>query len=155
MAKLKLKPPNAWENRFLTPSFIELKGGQNKTMGMLLEAARDRLLAFEGVRSEIAWQGIPWRWTLVFRVEGEEAVAFAYLVPEPGKLQIAVPLRREFLESLQVKRLPRTIRDRIVFASEVAGVFWARFEFASRGQLDEIVDLLQRKQAFTAAPAAT
>ncbi len=156
MAKFNAKPLSAWEDRFRTPSLAELRAAQpNKTLGQVLEHARERLAAFEGVKSEIAWQGIPWRWTIVFHPGDDEGLPLAYLVPEPGKLQVAVPLRREFAGTLPVKRLPRVIRDRIVFASEVAGILWPRFEFSTKGQFDEIEDLIRRKRAFSSETAAT
>ncbi len=153
MARTIQKPRLAWEDRFRKPSVDDLLEPFNKPVRHLIDLARERLSGFDGMTEEVAWQGIPWRWTFVYRFRDEAPRAWAYLVPDPVKPQIALPLIPEVTETLRIKRLSRFIRDRIVFATQVNGVRWAQWEIASKGQLDEVLELAACKHTVLAASA--
>ena len=153
MARTFLRPRLAWEDRYRQPAVADLLAPFNKPIKDLLEVARERLRSFEGMTEEVSWQGIPWRWTFVYRFRDEMPRAWAYLIPDPAKPQIALPLMPEVTETLRIRRLSRFIRDRIVFASQVNGVRWAQWEVSSKSQLDEILELAACKHTVLAASA--
>ena len=87
----------------------DLKGHfENKPLGQLFEEARTELMgcaraeeAGSGAITEsIAWLGLPWRWTVVYTVDApaqphlglQPAHAWAYLVPDPLKVQVCIPM---------------------------------------------------------------
>jgi len=138
----------AWEDQFRMPSLDELRNHYPKQLGNLISAARDRLLEFDGVEEEIAWQGLPWRWTLTYRCPEDPTRAWAYLVPDPEKPKISMPLTQEMVAALPMRRLKKFVRDGVVFARRVENVYWATWEITNRAQLDEVLDLAKRKHQF-------
>jgi hypothetical protein len=165
----------AWEDKFRVPTLQELLGHfHDKQIGQLFEAARGELLACgraaegglagSGAISEaIAWTGVPWRWTMVYTCDSpahallglQPSHAWAYLVPDPVKVQICIPMSIPLIQMLPARRLKKFIRDGIIHARAVAGVHWPCYEVTARAQLDDIVDLAQRKyRALTSQPDA-
>lgn len=151
MPSLNLRSRDAWTDRFRAPSVEELKQPLGKQLGQLLEATRQRLVDFAGVREELSWQGIPWRWTLVYRWDAEPDRPWAYVIPEPGKPRLALPLSAELIARLPARKLSKPVRDGIVHATEVASVRWAQWELTSKAQLEEILSIAGAKhEALTA-----
>jgi hypothetical protein len=140
MSKVRL----AWMDRFRAPSVSELFAPFNKQVCAILEHARARMLAVDGVKEEVSWQGV-WRWTLVYRIPGEGERGWAYLVPDPAKPRLALPVMDELIAELPMKKLSRVIRDGLAHAPTVDGVRWAQWEVQSRTQADEILSLAQLK----------
>lgn len=148
-----------WNDKFHKPTVAQLREGYAKPLIPILDAAREYLLALDGVSESVAWHGVPWRWTLVYRCTGEDRAAvtraFAYLVPDPNRLQVCVPLAREVIAELPVKRFKKSIRDGIVHARSVAGVSWPSWDAPTKAALDDVIDLLQRKHRLIVSPDQT
>jgi hypothetical protein len=141
----------AWEDRFNVPTQETLRAGLSKPHGTLLDHALDSLLEISGVSCTIAWRGVPWRWTLCFRARSVATEGIAYLVPQPGKPLLSVPLPEALVRKLPVKT-SRTIRDAIAFAPLVAGEYWAHWELGTKSQIDEVIEIvLARMQIGTKA----
>lgn len=145
-----------WSDKFHAPTVSQLRDGYPKPLAPVFDAAREQLLALEGVSETVAWHGVPWRWTLVYRCAGEDRAAvtraFAYIVPDPSKLQVCVPLGREIVAELPMRRFKKNIRDTIVHARSVAGVSWPSWDAPTRAALDDILDLVQRKHRLIVVP---
>lgn len=151
MASSSIKSRDPWKDRFRTPTFEDLVAPNSRQFATLLESARQKLLEFSGIRDEVAWQGIPWRWAVVFRWEAELSRPWAYLVPEPGKPRLVLPLPADVVARLPARRLTKPTRDGIVHAAEVAGVHWAQWDLTSRSQLDELMVIAGMKHEILAA----
>ncbi|MBL0927772.1 MAG: hypothetical protein IBJ11_08985 [Phycisphaerales bacterium] len=145
-AAKKTRP--AWEDRFARPSADLLLEDCGKTKGKLLETAVERLRGMERVEEQLSWQGLPWRWTLTFTAPSDPTRAFAYVVPDPEKPKIALPLTTEMIAAMPLRRLTKYVRDGVEGARWVGSVAWATWEIESKGQLDEILDLVRRKHQF-------
>lgn len=148
MVRTVAKQRTAWEDKFRTPAFEDLRAHYNKPVGHLADLARGRLLAFGGIREEVSWQGIPWRWTLTYLGPGAGDEAFAYLILNPAAPQLSVPLPAEMVSTLPLRRFSRFIRDGIVFASRVRGVSWASWSISSKGQIEEVIEIATLKHRF-------
>lgn len=142
MNRRATKLRTCWEDRFRTPVVSELRGVLNKPQEHLLEVAREGLLALEGVQECIEWRGIPWRWTLAYAVDTR---ALAYLVPQPGKPRIAIPLADDILAAMDLRKASKAVRDAIMFAPRVAEVIWPVWDLQTRAQIDELVGVARRK----------
>ena len=138
----------AWEDRFRQPSVDELKAHYNKQLGSLFEAARTKLLSFDGVTEEVLWQGLPWRWCLRYHREGDPTDAWTYLVPDPLGPVVAVPLTTEMIDSMPMKRLKKHVRDGVMFGKRVGQVVWASWQATNRTQMDEVLDVAKRKHKY-------
>ena len=138
-----------WADKFHAPTLSQLKAHYNKEKCALFEATRERLLAIEGIREEIAWQGVPWRWSLVYTLDGDESAstfkAWAYLIPDPERLQLCLTLTADQIHGIGVKRLKKWVRDGVVFARSVGGVCWPTFEISQKGQIEDVFELVDRK----------
>ena len=77
-----------------------------------------------------------------------------YLVPQPAKPLLALPMSSEMVQALPMRRLPKFIRDVIVLSPKVAGVHWMQWELSGRGQVDELVGLARRKHSAVLSPVA-
>ena len=146
------KPPArlAWEDRFSRPTLTELKGHYNKQLAGLYESARAKLLEFDGAEEELVWMGLPWRWTLRYRLEGAPPEAWAYVVPDPLGVEVTIPLTTEMIDAMPTKRLKKHVRDGITFGKRVGEVTWASWQPATKGPLDEVLDVAKRKYKFLA-----
>lgn len=149
MPRKAAKPEDAWSDRFQTPDPLTLEEALEAGPRELFTKARTRLNDFDDAACSVKWLGVPWRWSFVYTLKGTHEV-LAYLVPEPSKPQICVPMDYDALERVASRRLSRTIRDGIVFAAEVGGTRWASWELASDNQLDEILSLVSAKLPATA-----
>lgn len=145
MSRKAPKPRIAWEDRFQQPGAGELLAPFHKQHTFLLTHARDGLASLPGVVESIEWRGVPWRWSFVYRIEGDGERPWAYLVPQPGRPVLALPLDTSLAGSSTVRKMSRGVRDTILFSTQVAGVFWPQWELNSRTQLEEVLSLAKRK----------
>lgn len=130
------KPRAAWEDRFRRPTVDEVLEALNKQLLSLAESWRERMSETPGVREELSWQGIPFRWTLVYR---NESRPIAYLVPQPVKAYIAIPIAADAVNRLPLRKLSKPVRDSLGAASLVNGQYWAQWDLVSKAQLDELM----------------
>lgn len=151
--KSRIKPRIAWEDRFHTPTLDELLEGYTKQHSQLIDQARQGVLALDSVTEVIAWHGIPWRWTLAYGIEGSQERPWAYIIPQPAKPLLALPLSGEFVETLPMRKLPKFVRDSIPLAPRVAGVHWVQWELTGKSQVDDLIALTRRKHEVMLAPA--
>lgn len=146
-----------WANKFQRPTPEQLVSQcETKQLGQLVAAARQELAAMAGVSEALSWEGVPWRWSFVYtlaesvRATGSEHAAvqahpLAYMIPDPQRPQVAVPMSGQLVEALPMRRLKRFVRDGIVHSRIVGEVYWPSWDFGARSQLDEIMDLVVRK----------
>lgn len=133
----------AWDNRFTTPDAPTLLSQIAEPCRDAFDTARARLDALEGATSTVRWLGVPWRWTLVYRVEGED---LAYLVPDPQRPVLAIPLPASWLDGPEAKRLSRPVRDGLARARVVGQTAWAEWELSSVTLATDLGRLLSRSQ---------
>lgn len=133
------KPRAAWEDRFRRPTVDELLEGLNKQLSSLAEACRERFGEISGVREELSWQGIPFRWTLVYRSESRPERPAAYLVLQPVRAYLAIPIGAEAVGRLPLRKLSKPVRESLGAASLVNGLYWAQWDLQSKTQLDELM----------------
>ena len=140
-----------WADRFRRPEVGQLAEHYDKMIGKLFSLARERLTstAADG-REDLEWQGVPWRWTLVYRVPGDPTKALAYLAPTIGRPKIAVPLTEDIVNSLPHERIKKFVREGIENGRRVGTIIWASWEIGSLPELEAVLDLVKRKHnAFT------
>lgn len=133
------KPRAAWEDRFRTPTAEELLGALGKQLSSLTIAVRDRMTSLTGCHEELTWHGIPWRWTFVYRSEARPDRAVSYLVPQPSKPFLVLPISQDAIGKIPLRKLSRPVRDSLGAASLINGFYWAQWDLQSRAQLDELL----------------
>lgn len=151
MNRRVVRTRSCWEDRYRTPTVRELLELLTRQHAQLVEHARDQAITLEGVREVIEWRGVPWRWTLAYYVETSPLV---FLVPQPNRPRIALPLGDELARSLPLKRASKVVRDAITFAPRVGGVLWPAWDLTTRALTEEIAGLVQRKHELMLSPTA-
>ena len=103
------------------------------------------------LRQTLEWRGIPWRWCLAYHQEKDRPRAF--LVPEPGRVALAMSIPSAEIDAVGLRSFPRTVREGIVNATYVAGVLWAEWPLTAQTQIDDLVKLQSRLLEAASAPA--
>lgn len=142
MSSASQKCRAAWPDRFRVPTPDELLNPFNKQVGALIEHVRERLLATEAVKEEISFQGV-WNWTFVYRLPNDSDLGWAYLVPDPAKPRISVPVQDDIVADLPIRKLSKFIRDGLIHAPMVNGVRWATWDLVNKTQADDILSLAE------------
>ncbi|MCC6427906.1 MAG: hypothetical protein IT435_13935 [Phycisphaerales bacterium] len=143
-----------WEDRFRTPTFDHLRELSNKQIAGVVDAARGKLLAIPDIKESIAWLGLPWRWSLEYRLPLDPDRAWAVLVMQPNKPAIAIPLPAGVLSRMTLSKLPRAIRDGLRATPSVAGIYWPCWECPGKTQVDEVMQVVEIKRGILAAANA-
>lgn len=145
MESLRLTTRSSWEDRFTRPSVRALLGDLEKEHHALVQHAREALSSLPQMREELLWQGVPWRWCFGFHASVGEGRAFAYLIPQPGRPGLAIPMESEIVAELPLKKLAKHIREVLTLAPLVGGVRWCQWSLTSKSQIDDIVNLARLK----------
>lgn len=141
---IKAKP--AWANRFAMPTIAELRAGLSGEAAPVFDHARRVLNDLPGVIESLKWMGVPWSWSLAYTVAGEHD-GWAYLIPEPGRLLVAATLPADRLGEIQVKKLPRFVRDGLMQTQVVGRACWPTWVVTSGVQVEDIARLVQSVRA--------
>ncbi len=145
MSRKYVKPRIAWEDRFASPDASDLLEPLAKNHAALVQLVRDGLVGLGDVTESIVWHGVPWRWTFAFASEAEPERPWAYLVPQPGKPLLALPLTSELIAALPMRKLSKSVRDGLTLASLVGGVYWPQWPLVGRAQVEELVGIARRR----------
>jgi hypothetical protein len=147
------KPKTPWEERFRTPTLDALRGQYPRPLMSVFDAAKSRLDDLAGLKSEIAWQGIAWRWSLAYRTDAEPTRPWICLVPRPAKPVLVMPLAHDLLGQIPAKKLSKFVRDGLIAAPEVVGIRWPQWELSAKTQVEDVMMLAQIKHDLTLAGA--
>ena len=141
------KPRSLWEDRFGRPTIDDLLDGCPRSVLSLIEHARTKLSNAKNVSEQLAWQGIPWRWTLTYTHLDDAERAYAYLVPDPAKPRLVVPFPIRALSEISLKKFSKTTRDAVAHATVVGSVSWCQWEILTKPVTDEVIALADLKMA--------
>jgi hypothetical protein len=108
----------------------------------------EQVCGVQNVRESVQWLATPWRWTLVYSCELDPTRALTYLVPDPAKPQVCVPLTTAMMQAIPLRRLKKNIREGIIYSKVVAGTFWPTWDLTSRTAGEDVLDLIQRKHKY-------
>jgi len=134
----------AWVDRFKTPSVEQLRNDLPKQAAQFFDAMREGLRTFEGVSESFAWQGENWNWTLQYHINDREE-PIAVLVPSPTDLQLAMPLDRQFIDTLPWTRLKRSVREGLELAREPYETRWAVWTLQFPNLIDDLLNIVSRR----------
>lgn len=133
-----------WQDRFNQPSIALLRKHLGGEATRLFDRARRRLLEMDGLEERFTWRGDCWRWTIEYAAKRADE-PLALIIPSPADLQMAIPLDREFVRSLSVQRMKRTIRDGLELAQDPFDTRWGVWSIQSSGLLDDLQELIELK----------
>ena len=142
----------AWQDRFSRPSIHHLREDLHGPARQAFDSLVSGLRGVSDLSEACAWHGECWRWTVEFRIAGSME-PLAVIIPCPADLQLAMPLTHEFVRSLPLKRLKRSIRDGLELAQEPFDTHWGVWSIDSAGLIDDLLDLVEMKQQHLARRA--
>lgn len=132
-----------WQDRFTRPSvddLLDAVGDENRGHFLKLRASLRKL---EGLSETLEWCGLPWRWALVYRLEGDSEAA-AYLVPNPETPAAVFRVTHEEVRALPIRKLSRYTRDGLAASRLVAGVCWPEWSVQAASNASDLRDLFRR-----------
>lgn len=134
-----------WEDRWTTPTLDQLLEPIEENRRKVIETLIERITAYEGVTTNIAWHGVSWRWTLELNLTlGEQTRPFVYIVPRPETPQVCIPMSQAVTDRLPFKRLNRFIRDGIRSAKCAVNTQWAKWTPSAGTEIEHLMDLVKR-----------
>lgn len=134
---------SVWDDQFSRPDRSSLLAGLNKQDQLLVDRCLERLDGAPKVRSDIRWHGIPWRWAIRYETVKKEPVAF--LIPEPRRPRLAIPLTAGDLDRIGMRKMTKPIREGIALAAAINGIVWTEWVLSSRSQADELLRLVNAR----------
>ncbi len=145
---------NAWQDRFVTPNPEALVAAVRaaETAATHFDELRDALNTDLALRETLGWHGIPWRWSFAYTVPGhpDQTHPLAYLIPEPARPQIALPIRADAADAIGATKLHRSIKDGLANGKLVGDTLWAEWELASVPRIPDLITLLRVIREHTA-----
>lgn len=141
-----------WADKFREPTLDALLSDlADKSGAPAFTTLRTNLLGQPGIEETVEWLGTPWQWTLVYRCDSDPTRALAYLIPDPSRPQVCVPLTHPMVQAIPLRRLKKGIREGINYSKMVAGTYWPTWALASAAATEDILDLITRKYKFVHA----
>jgi len=141
-----------WEDRWNQPTADELIASITEDRRSYIVELINHARSFETYEEEVIWAGTGWHWTLVFRMPGGDDTAqdtFCYIVPRHEEPLICIPLTKEVLEKLPIRRLNRLVRDELRLAKRGVAMNWAMWTPSMNTETEHLKDLLKRKHKLT------
>ncbi|MGP1347136.1 MAG: hypothetical protein ACTS3F_10795 [Phycisphaerales bacterium] len=165
------EPRLPWHNPHVRPSDATLVAHYAEPVPALVARARERLVGMGGaegsVVEEMAWRGLPWRWSWEYRLgpgagggkggsgggsggsaAGEDGIGLAYLVPMVAAPMVCVPLSYDMYEAMPKGVATNFVREGITLAKEIGDHRWAEWPVAQESHLDELLAVIEHKAAF-------
>ncbi|RNC81162.1 MAG: hypothetical protein ED559_05010 [Phycisphaera sp.] len=143
MSQMPQPTHTPWIDRFNTPSIDTLLEQYESHALTLAQNALKGLTEIVETEPAIEWKGLPWRWTCVYRAEGEPEPC-VYLIPTPDWPSIAMPVPASVVEELLAKRSSsRYIKETLLHACQVGHIRWAEWSIQGRAQLSDVLGLAQ------------
>jgi len=99
-------------------------------------------MSLPGTSEDVMWQGV-WHWTIAYRHESDTSRCLAYLVADPTKPRLCIPVPNELVPLLPVRKLSRFVRDGILHAPVVGQIRWACWGLTLKSQVEELMLLMQ------------
>lgn len=151
MAKATRRYRAPWEDRFSEPTWDDLCSNFSKEINALCEELRQAILDVRGLKEQVRWCGLPWRWSLTFLSSKRDDVAWAYLVPRPETPAVGLPLETDLAEELLDDPASRRLKDAITDAKRTNGCTWLICPVSTRDELEDALVVISRKQEFEQA----
>lgn len=134
----------AWKDYFNLPTIKELRKALPPEAVAQFDDVHAQLCALDGVEPELKWYGHCWYWTIAYTCgHGEEPLAL--IIPSPEDLQLAMPLDKEFIESLPMRRMRRSVRDGLDLARDPFDSRWGFWSLSLPRLPEDLVDLVETK----------
>lgn len=145
----------AWTDKFTTPPIEALLNDLSEEIRPRIDELRAQIRSVKGVREQLSWMGIPWRWTLVYKLRGQRGHALAYIIMDPSGPRASVPLTADQVCALELSTLTKAQGDALLDGTKVGSQLWASFEIGENSIAEEIMRILRAAQSQPGAAQAS
>ncbi len=148
MPEINIKPQPAWENRWSEPQTQQLIDGLQSEHCPLIKTLVKQISGYKHVKQSLSWFGVAWKWTIqlnVHRPGGKQLDTLCYIVPNRVAPIVCIPLLRETIDKLPMRRLTKLIRNGIQLADRAVDIYWATWSLTNPADIPPVVDLIKRK----------
>lgn len=147
MSRASVQPLLPWQDRWNIPSAEVLLKPYNELSTKLAETIMEQVLELGDVERTIVWHGDSWHWTFQFDLITEQVEqGLCYLVPNPESFIVAVPMHRDLIAKLPMRRLNRYIRDAVRSSKCAVDLHWAMWRPSLKSEGEHLLDLIKRKK---------
>lgn len=134
----------SWTDYFNEPSYEILRKNLPDETAVFIDLARKSLNRLDGVTEKMTWFGYGWHWTVGFYTSHREE-PLVVIIPDPADLQLAMPLDRQFLESIPLKDVKKSLREGLELAQAPFDTRWGVWSLDNAGILTDFMELVDRK----------
>ncbi|MBH06893.1 MAG: hypothetical protein CMJ20_11290 [Phycisphaeraceae bacterium] len=155
MSAVNIKPQPAWENRWSEPQTQQLIDGLQSEHRPLIKTLMKQVSDYKHVKQSLNWFGVAWKWTIQLDVhspDGKQLDTLCYIVPNRVAPIVCVPLLRETIDKLPMRRLTKLIRNGIRLADRAVDIYWATWPLTNSADIPPVVDLIKRKHKISLEP---
>lgn len=140
-----------WTNQFHMPTVTQLRSNLQAGAADFFDRARKALLKMEQLVEHPRWYGDCWFWSVGYFIESEmteEDNPVALIIPAPEDLQLAMPLELAFMETLNVRRLKRAVRDGLELGQPPFHTNWGVWSLSAGNITDEVLGVVTARHAW-------
>ena len=137
---------SVWMDEFTTPTVDSLRGEIPSTHRPLFDQAKSIFMDLDEIEQGFAWYGDCWHWVITFALaDHDDELPLGIIIPSPEDLQVAIPMDRDFHESIPTKRMKRMIKDGFELAADPFHTSWGVWSIATGSMLTDIGQLAKQK----------
>jgi hypothetical protein len=138
MATLEqIETRGAWSDRFRTPSMDDLLGPLPRAARTAMVHASATLTTARGFTESLRWHGV-WKWSCSYESPAATERAAAYLIPDPQRPRLCVPVCSSAAAMLQTRSTPAFIRHALESCPVVDGVHWPIWQVEGKQMINEL-----------------
>ncbi|QDU72428.1 hypothetical protein [Mucisphaera calidilacus] len=136
-----------WQDRWNIPTSDALLKPYNELSHKLATTLMEQIVGLDTIERSIVWHGESWCWTFQFDLISDNVEhGLCYLVPNPEAFIVAVPLHRDLIAKLPMRRLNRYIRDSVRSSKCAVDLHWAMWRPSLKSEGEHLIDLIKRKK---------
>jgi len=136
---------SAWTNRFCAPTPEDVIDGIHPLPRLAFARARQMLAALD---EEFIWQGV-WKWSFVYTRAVGPWCAAAFLIPDPIKPRMCIPLDKMAVAKLTCKPLSPLVRAALCNCPIIENTRWPSWVLSEPSAVEEILGSLIHAQLRT------
>ncbi|MEQ9460390.1 MAG: hypothetical protein RIG82_05515 [Phycisphaeraceae bacterium] len=147
MNRPAIQSPVPWLDRWNIPQADVLLKPYNELTLKLAEDMMQAILDLGQVEQSIVWHGDSWRWTFQFDlVSSQVEQGLCYLIPNPETFMFVIPMHRDVIAKLPMRRLNRYVRDAIRSSKCAVDLHWTLWRPTLKSEGEHLLDLVKRKR---------
>ncbi len=136
----------SWTDKFTIPPIEALLEEFPEEIRPRIDELREQVRSVKGAREQLSWMGIPWRWTLVYKMRGQGGHALAYLILDPAAPRLSIPLTADQVCALELSTLTKAQEDALLDGTKVGTQLWASFAVDEETTADDVARMLDAAQ---------